>query len=754
MNNLDYSGLELSSLLSIVAGNTNFEASRKAILSLEVSYNPLIIKRNINMTKEAMQLLNHNQYVNFYGIEDVREQLLKASKGVCLSTYELLLCLNFHKACQRIKKAFEKIEELDLLKEYSDAIDLDNNTFNKIDEIIDSNGNILKTASLKLESLYEKEDIINQELNQKAKTFIDNHNTSLQEQNIFYRDDRLSFLLKNSDKYKYDGLLHGQSSSGQASYVEPKEFVDLNNSKIDINDQKDKEIEKILVSASFLISKCASAYIHNFETLIILDGIFAKARYGYDNAGVLADISHDKHLLLENVAHPLIDAKKVVSNTYELSNDYKGILISGANTGGKTVSLKVIGLSIIMSYLGIPLLASKAIVPLYDGIYIDIDDNQSLESSLSTFSSQLVKLNEILNLISKNSLVLVDELGNGTDPKQAQALSIAIVDKFLQKGADFVLTTHFDELKNYALNNSDILVSSVSFDEEKLMPTYHYIENSVGSSNALRIASFYLNDKSIVDFAYNYLNSNISKEEEMLKQLEEKINENEQLQKDLELQLNENEKIKKDYENMIKSFKTEKEELLNRYKEELNEQIEIKIAEINKLASSNLHNKKEIVDKIKEHRQEIIYQDEAQELSVGDNVRINDSEQIGQIVEISGNNAVINLRGMKIRAKLKDLKKMPKTNITKTHKNKERKARVNKELVLIGMRVEEALPLLEKYLDDAYAAKMSNVRIIHGIGTGILRKAVHERLKKTSFVKNYHLADYYDGGSAITIVEL
>lgn len=755
MNNLKYDGLELKEVLAIVAQNANFEASQASIMSSVVDYNPLMIRRNIEMTSEAMKLLKKEYSINFYGIEDVRPYLYKTTKGQALSPFELLACLNFHKTCLRIKKTFDKIKELDILKEYTDSINIDYNVFNKIDNIIDINGKISKNASAKLTSLYEEETKISQELNTRAKSFMDKYATSLQEDNIFYRDDRLSFLLKNSDKYKYEGFLHGSSASGQASYVEPKEFVDLNNARIEINIKKDEEIEKILVSASYLISTIANLYESNFETLTLLDVIFAKAQYGISHDGVLADITNERYLLLEEVCHPLIDIKKVVANTYELKDEYAGILISGANTGGKTVSLKLIGLSVLMTYLGIPIIGSKAIVPIYDGIYVDIDDNQSLESSLSTFSSQLVKLNEILNHITSRSLVLIDELGNGTEPKQAQALSIAIVEKLLSIHCNFVLTTHFDELKNFAMHNDAILVSAVSFDEDKLIPTYHYIENSVGSSNALKIASYYLDDKELVNKADEYIKNNATAQEKLLKALEEEISRNKILNEELNQKVLESSKIKADYEKKLQAIELSKQSILEEYQEKINTYLDEKIAEINRLANNETKiNKTKLIKELDSLREEELIETKDNKIEVGDNVRIKDSEQIGEVIEISGNNASININGIKIKTKLNSLTKMPKRRQVSEYKPKIKKARVNRELVLVGMHIEEAMPLLEKYLDDAYAAKMTSVRIVHGIGTGRLKMAVHNKLKKLSFVKDYHLANYDDGGSAITIVEL
>ena len=451
----------------------------------------------------------------------------------------------------------------------------------------------------------------------------------------------------------------------------------------------------------------------------------------------------------------MIPEDKVVSNTYRLFEPYKGIVISGSNTGGKTVSLKSIGLSILMTYLGIPIIASEAEVPFYRNIFVDIDDNQSIADSLSTFSAHIKNINDILSKADEKGLILIDELISGTDPKEAQAISLAILDKIKQIGSQFIITTHFDDIKNYSYEDEQILLSSVGFDLKTLNPTYHYYEDSVGSSNALEIASRFFDDEAIIENARHYLEKNKSDIDEMMDRLANQLQENEDLKEELHKKEIELEETIEEYDLKIETFEKEKEELKIKYLKQLDEYIEeVKEKALEKLESiKETHKDNKVVEEITELASEVPAKEEKVEFKVGDNVRIKDNEQIGVITSINKDNASINIRGLTVRTRLSDLTLMPKVKKQETKVTSARYRRVPSEINLVGQRVEDGLVMMEEYLDKANAAKMSSVKVIHGIGTGILRKALRQRLAKLSYVKTYKDGDYYDGGSAVTIVE-
>lgn len=752
MNN--FNNLDLNIIKDKISEFTPILEAKSFINDEIVSFNPLVIKNNLKETKEALKLLNNNFLISFDGIYNINHLLEKADKNITLEPHELRDILVFHNHSSRIKTIFSKIDEDLTIKDYSESLIIDHSVFDQIDRCIDNAGNVKDDATEKLVSINSELNKLEKDLYNKAHTFIDRNMSSLQENSIYIRNDRVTFLIKNSDKNKFQGYTYGSSASGLAYYVEPQSFIELNNKKISLLKDKEDEIDRILKHLSYLIMSISEPYSHNFESLMKLSVVFAKASYGYQNHAIIASVNDTMYFDFKDLCHPLIDPSKVVSNSYRLYEPYKGIVISGSNTGGKTVSLKAIGLSILMTYLGIPIIASEASVPLYKNIYIDIDDNQSIADSLSTFSAHISNINSILNEADDRCLILIDELISGTDPKEAQAISLAILDKIKKLGSTFIITTHFDDIKNYSYEDEQILLSSVGFDMEKLLPTYRYLEDSVGSSNAIEIASRYFDDEELIDNARRYLKDKQSKQEELLEKLSKQIEENETEKQRLDSLLNENNVLKEELNKKLIDFNNEKDNLKNKYLKELNEYIEdIKEKALEKLDSISSIKDEEVIKEIEGFKEEKEVEEEKVEFKVGDNVRIKDNEQVGIINSINGENVVVSIRGLTVKTKLDDLTLMPKVIQNKTKVIAKQYKRVPMEINLVGQRVEDGLVMMEEYLDKANAAHMSNVKVIHGIGTGQLRKALRDRMKKLSYIKSFKDGDYYDGGSAVTIVE-
>lgn len=752
MNN--YNNLDLNIIKQYVSENAYIKEAKTFIIDENIDFNPLVIRKNIAETREALKILKENNVINFDGIYNINDILDKADKNICLNGIELKNVLVFHNHCLRLKKQFSKFDYLENINDYTDSIEVNENVFRRVEDSIENSGEIKKNASTNLSSIIDQIDKCEKDLYNKAHTFIDKNMNSLQEPSVFNRENRIVFLVKNSDKNRFGGYTYGTSSSGLAFYVEPASFIELNNKKLQLYIDRDEEIERILQELSYLVSSVSDLYRHNFESLIKLCVIFAKANYGLKNNCILPELTDSTYFDFKDLAHPLIDPKKVVSNSYRLYEPYKGIVISGSNTGGKTVSLKSIGLSILMSYLGIPIIASEAVVPFYKNVYVDIDDNQSIQDSLSTFSAHISNINHILNNADSNCLILIDELISGTDPKQAQAISLAILDKIKEIGSIFIITTHFDDIKKYSYEDETILLSSVGFDMETLSPTYHYLEDSVGSSNALEIASRYFDDQRLIDNAKQYLDKNKSEQDEMLDRLSKEIDEYQLSKYKLDQLIEDNKQLENDLNKRLAEFESEKDTLKNKYIQELNEYMsDIKEKANILLESIKAENSKQ---KIEELHDLIKIEDDIEEeivFNVGDNVRIKDNEQIGTILSINGDSVSVDIRGLTIKTNLKDLTLMPKINKPKTKTVSKQYKRVKSELNLVGERVEDALPVMEEYLDKAYASHMTTVKIIHGIGTGTLRSALRSRMKKISYIKSIKDGDFYDGGSAVTMVE-
>lgn len=749
MNN--YSSIDLDKVKSDVAHYAAIQDAKDYILNEEVSFNPIEIKHNLIKTKEFLSLLNANISISFDGIHNINEILIKASKNVILTSLELSEVLNFSNHLKRIKDIFKEIDNELEIRDYIDSIYISDVLNKEISKSIDNYGNVKDDASPTLKKIIYDISDSEKSLYDEANKFMRMHQNSLQEQATYLRNNRLTILVKNSEKNKFKGYSYGSSSSGLARYIEPEDFVNLNNKYLELLENKDIEINNILRNLTYIVSENAENYINNFDSIIKLNSVYAKAMYGYKRNGILANISN--FLEIKDVAHPLIDEETVVLNTYSLNKPYKGIVISGTNTGGKTVGLKCIGLSTLMTYLGIPLIATSANIPIYDNVFVDIDDNQSISNSLSTFSAHIINIDNILTHASSNSLILIDELISGTDPKEAQAISLSILNKIEQIGSSFVITTHYDDIKNYAYNNELILLSSVGFDSEKLKPTYKYIENSVGSSNALEIADRYFKDKSIVNFATNIIKTSISKQDELLDKLSKEIEENENLKTKSNKLIDEYKSKINELNSKLSSFDKEKADLKKKYNDELNTYIESIKEKANEVLE-DIKNKQSInsIDKLDSFK--VATNEVKEELCIEDLVRIGDTSRQGTIVDIKGNYVTVNVNGMSIKTTSDNLTKLEKRKIKEYTPKQRTFKQIKHELVIVGKHIDEAMDEIEVFLDNALANNLTQVRIVHGYGTGQLKSATREKLKKLKFVKSFKDADFNEGGSAITIVKL
>lgn len=755
----DFKELELPLIQEMVADYASFSMSKNFILNEKVVFNPLTVNDNIAKTREALELIKIHGRFRFDEINDISEILEKLAKGLSLTAYELSQILYHNTEIKRIIRYFHQINEINELSDYTDSLFYSDKLINLIGNVINENGEIRKNATPKLVNLNAKLNEIETQINDSCHLFLKDNPLSVQENVIYYRNNRACFLVKNSDKNKFNGFSYGSSASGQASYVEPQGLVRLNNQKNEIENAINEEIKRILLALSLEVNKFRENFSDNLESIMYLDEVLAKAEFGFDNDGVIAEINSE-NLYLKDIVHPLIDKNKVVSNTYRIEKPYRAIVISGSNTGGKTVSLKIIGLSVLMTYLGIPVLATKATIPFYHNVIDDINDSQSIIDSISTFSARLVALNKIINQADEHTLVLIDEICSGTEPKEGEALALAIIEKLVENQATFVITTHFNGVKKYALSNENILLSSQAFDPVKLQPTYKYIENSLGQSNGLDIASRYLDSKEVVLRSREILKESENTEERLIRELEKEKENVTFLKEELSSELAKQKTLKDDYDNRLRLLKENEEEI----KEEARQKAETYLAAQKRKAKAVL---KEIQQKdikyheaIKKAKQLDLDNEEDEELdnhepiNVGDTIKIISTGQVGKVMEINKDRVDLDVNGISLKTKLSNIKKTraPQVKVKKKHVDKIFK-RADKEVVLVGMRCEEAIDVLSKYLDDAYGANMTQVKIVHGIGTGALRKAVWDYLKKCKYIKNFHYGDAYDGSTAVTIVE-
>ncbi len=763
---MDYTHvLELETIKTKMMTHCSFSMGKTIISELKPSYNRLYIDRELKRGKEAYDLVIKYGSLPFDGIRDIRNGLEIAKKDGIVLSQDLLAIASHGRVCLSmqdfLKKAEVKVEQLlDLSASFDFSIPLSQ----QIEKCFNSSGELLDSASPKLKSL--RKSLRDTEMNvmSMANKYIQSNSMKISENITTVRNERVVVLVKISEKNSVGGIIHGESSSGQTAYVEPECLVALNNQKRSILSEIEDEIERILFELSQLVKQWADAYHANLETLALLDSYNAKGQWAKEYDGVFATITSSKSFLLKHARHPLIDKKTVVSNTYSMPQDKHLLLIAGPNTGGKTVSLKVIGLSVLMTYCGMAVACEEAMIPLYDQVYVDIGDEQSIIHSLSTFSSHLTRLSSICENATSDSLVLLDELGGGTDPNEGEPFAVAILDYLRQIKCRCVATTHYSSLKAYGKTHEDILLASVAFDVEHMRPTYKYVEGLAGQSNAIAIAQKYGIKKSIIEQALVLKEASKTKEEKLMEVLEKEVLENKALQEKLDQTLL---SIKEKEEALIlqdQMFNKQKEKMLQEaeekaqaYLDSLLNEADVIIQQMKEVQKEGQYHKGIALKKQIEQLVEIEENDEEiYHIQEKDYVSIKGTNQRGTVERIDKKKAICNVNGMKITVKVQDLKPAvaPVKKQEKSSYKVDTPTSVKLEINLLGKRVDEALPLIDKYIDDLVLMRAPSARIIHGNGTGALRQAVTQHLKNHKMVSDYRLGGMGEGGLGVTVITL
>lgn len=763
--------LELTKIIDDVSSFASFSLGKENILNNKVSFNKLIINRNLNYTKDALNILSNNETVPFAGIKDLREVLIKAEKGSILFAYELNDIKHLLSGVSAIIKYYRNLNDANI-NDISELF-LSLTSFDKLrDEIessIDDYGSVLDSASNELYSIRKQLKKVDHDITQSIQKFLINHKDSVVDSIVAQRNNRSVILVKSSDKNQFGGLIYGDSSSGQASYIEPKELLDLNNRKTELLAKETDEINRILSYLSSDVAKTSEAQIANIETLGLIDEIFAKANWGKAHDGVCASVNEDYSINITKARHPLIDNSKVVANSYHLNDPKRMLIITGPNTGGKTVSLKIIGLFVLMSYCGIPVPCEDISIPYFDNIFEDIGDDQSVESSLSSFSAHIKKQAFICDNATANSLVLLDELGSGTDPKEGESLGIALLNLLRERKCMTIVTTHYSRLKAYGKRHDDILLSSVEFNMETLEPTYRYIEGVTGQSNAISVAKRYGLPKELIKYA-TFLNSQAkSDEDRLIEELDNELSKVrselamiEEDRKELDERINKFNIEKNRFEKDKDEWQLKKEDEAHEYMEQIKKQAESIISDLKNAKNVKLHeviNKRKELDDIIEDNEDIL-EEENHVFKVGEVVELRATNQIARVISINKKDILIDLNGREMHIKQDQISPSAR-HLPKKEKHIEASISLDRDLVfssmpiecnLIGMNVEDAMYKLDDYLDDVKIHNLNYCRIIHGDGTGKLRKAVHDKLRSEASVKEFHIAPPQEGGTGATIV--
>ncbi len=736
---------------------------------------------------EAKRILIREDNPPLGHISDIRVILKNAEKGITLSGEELFSILTPLKIARDVKKFFLELDDQE--QEYQRIINiafrLENfkNLINKIEKTVDKQGNIKDSASKKLKSIRQKKRNLSSQIKDKLNSIINSNQYQkyIQENVVTIRNNRYVVPIKVEFKNEFPGIIHDQSASGQTVFIEPMTIVKLNNKLRQEISAEEEEIHRILVDITDRIKYQIDKLKATINILAVLDFIFTKARYSIKLKASEPLLNQDGCTELIKARHPLLNQKEVVPIDINLGDEFKSLIITGPNTGGKTVTLKTFGLLTLMAQSGLHIPAlSGSEVAIYEKIYSDIGDEQSIEQNLSTFSSHMTQIIKIIENANKNSLVLLDEIGAGTDPVEGSALAMSILNYLLEKQAKIIATTHYSELKNYAYGHEEVENASVEFDVETLQPTYKLQIGLPGRSNAFQIAERLGLNKEVIARA----NSFLKKEDLQLDNIIKEAEKDKQLYQDKKMAMEEDrkeaEKLKEKYQNKIKELEKRKEKELNQaYQkaEKIVKQAEEEAKDvIDKLkkeatlsarkvekAKSDLRKKKKA---IKNDRNELIADENLEqivpELEVGDKVLVKKLNKQGEVLQLNYDKeeALVQAGAIKLNIDLKELSKnneqdkmrdkKKKSNVSEIKGAKQRK--LSTKLDLRGLRAQEAQKKLDKYLDDALLTNLNQSEIIHGKGSGVLRQVVHERLEKYSRNIDYRLGRPKEGGSGVTIV--
>ena len=763
--------LEFNKIKESISKYACLKSSRDKILAIEPTNKKHRILEMLNMVDEAFILTERYEKIYFEDIE-IEYPLNRLKKYASLNGNEFLEIVRFINICGYLSRYQKKVNSLNLstenLNEYFDNIVSLNALKDEIVKVVDDFGNVVDDASIELRQIRNQIRTNESRIKEKLNQILKNEASKLTEPVLTIRNNRFVVPVKVEYKNTFKGMIHDESSSGSTVFIEPYQVLELSNQNQSLLTKEHKEIERILYDLSLKTAKYLGDLFNNLSNIISLDVIFAKAKYAQVNKCSKPNIT-ENFVNLINARHPLIDIEKCVPNTIKFK-DYKTIVVTGPNTGGKTVLLKTFGLLSLMVQSGmlIPVTEGSSTV-IFDSVFADIGDEQSIEQSLSTFSSHMTKIIDIVNNYTHGSLILLDELGSGTDPKEGASLAIAIIEYFMERGAYILATTHYPELKAYAYDKMDICNASVEFDVDSLKPTYKLLLGIPGRSNAFLISSRLGLDKRIIDKAQNItldLNTNV---DDLIKKLERQSFElNEQTSKYFELikknkeleefLLKEKEKMMVTYQEEIIKINKEHDEIITKAKEEalkmldsvkeLSKKQEIKAHEIAlekfKLSNTNTTN----LDIPKINNQNIV---------VGDNVRIIKYNQIGKVVGIKNNKYEVLLGNISAKFDLSEIEfittKDYKKDIVKSTKKKETQVKSIKiELDLRGHRYEEAEFALDSFIDSCLMNNLEYAYIIHGFGTGVIRNLVKDYIKKNKVIKSSRFGNETEGGFGVTVV--
>jgi DNA mismatch repair protein MutS2 len=737
---------------------------------MELFTSPLLLKIEFNKLKSVKEFIEAGNDLNIEGLKDIRDDLERVKiPGNYIQPEKYNWIKDFLRISRIVKSQINSFQESDDLKKLAEGIYTDKVLEHNIESTIDVNGEVRDNASRELkkirEDLIDKRDSLRKLLSKLLKRVTEQEYT--QDDIITLRDGRSVIPVKVENKRKVPGIIHSSSATGYTVFIEPAETIDLNNEITELHYEEKREVEKILRHLSEAIAKYYNELKVNADVLADLDFIIAKAKYGIEYDCIQPDISKEK-IRFVNAFHPILIQKlekpNVVPLNFAVDDGINTIVITGPNAGGKTVSLKTVGLLQMMFQSGILVPVSlDSEFKVFTRFFTVIGDEQSIENSLSSFSSHLKELKDVITNSDENSLILIDEICSGTDPKFGSALSASILKYLSDKNCFTIVTTHIGDLKIFAHNNEKFINASLEFNFDKLSPSFNFQIGIPGQSYTFELANKFNLPDGIIQFASTMVVEDQHKIEDMLRELNDSKIKYTELKNEYEDKTAKAKLLHEELESKLSTIKEKEKEIIRQAKEKattiLDEGrglIEKAVKDVREKQKSISEIKKDFSEGSKAIAPETKLTDEEKvNLRVGDIVRIVDSNAVGEITEIHKDNVVINSNGLIIKSKTKKLVVVGANTSTKESDYKIiLKEAFDTNLDIRGKYANEIEELLENFIYDGHINNIQTLSIVHGKGTGSLRKSVHGLLKRSKYVSSFRLGNWNEGDTGVTIVEL
>ncbi len=791
MNKKTLKVLEYNKIIDLLLKKSESELGKEKIKKIRPLTNIKKIENLLRETDEALSLLIKRGNPPLYGIRDIKYELKRVEMGGVLTPGALLRISDSLRVSRGLKK-YMKDNEADKGSRYPIVEGLISNLMifknieDEINNAIINENEISDNASTALRNIRRQIISKNDAIKSKLNSIISSQSNKkyLQDSIVTMREGRYVIPVKQENKSSVPGLVHDISSSGATAFIEPIAVVELNNELRELEVKEREEIERILAELSNMVGEVSESIMGNQNILEDLDFIFSKGKLALDMNATKPILNSRGYINIKKARHPLLNTKEVVPIDVYLGDEFKSLIITGPNTGGKTVTLKTVGLFTLMAQSGLHIPADfNSQIGVFNQIFADIGDEQSIEQSLSTFSSHMTNIVDILKNVESNSLILFDELGAGTDPTEGAALAMSILDNLLKRDVRTIATTHYSQLKLYALTTENVSNASVEFDVETLRPTYRLLIGVPGKSNAFEISKRLGLQDYIIDYARKLISQENIDFEDVLQAIEKDRREAEEKRYEAERQSLEIEKLKNELAIEKSKTKDMRDKILQEAREEARnilrnakEESELIISElrdisfeIDKDKTRRMHEAQQMLKSEIDKADELLVKDvlnvkakkPPKNLKVGETVEVLSLNQVGEVLTLpdEGGNVTVQVGIMKVNVHVSTLRRTVSEESNKSHFKAKtimssKSQTIRNEIDLRGKNIEEAILDLDKYLDDAYIAGLKEVFIIHGKGTGALREGLQSYFRRHKAIKSFRPGKYGEGGLGVTVLEI